>query len=395
MAYWNRHKGHVYFYSYYVKGKRQKKPKQIPRKQYSELDGASDEVIEQWRLDWERRWEKNDKFDPESIILSDSLITSYLEKYKAHLLKYKAKSTAVNRISVIRRYAIPYFLNNNPPLRDPQQWISISIRLLEYLEEKKLSWSMMAAINTDLRGFYNFMIEEGIIQHGRALPLRFPKKTEEDKLSPLPYIIEPQAMLNWVNKQSNYNVKLLGLLGYFCSLRPQESFGLKRSDFHAKPSTLKDLDCVKVMEKVGLFTKFVVHIDRQRDNYGAESDPKGLSRGFAACFNQEAATLIVGLISKLKPEEYLFSKNNKSLYDLWSEAKLGLTLKDLRRSSIRYLGYETRFSESPLLLKDHARHEEFETTLLYLRPPVQNSADDQPDELDITTWNTEKTDEAK
>ena len=254
MAYWlRRNDGKVYAYTRYTDGKYHKKPRQISRTETKKLDGQDDTQVEQWVRDYEFRWEKNEKFQPDQVLLSDELLSAYLEKYKLHLLKYRSKSTAFNRISTIRRYSIPFFLSQKPPMKDPQLWVGVSVKMLEYFEKEKLSWSMICAINTDLRGFYKYLIEEGIVQHGRMLLLRFPKKSEGDKETPLPFVVTPDEMLKFCSGVADPKVKLMGSLGYFFSLRPQEVFGLKKSDFIAKKEKVTTLDCVKHMTKSGLF----------------------------------------------------------------------------------------------------------------------------------------------
>src|SRR5687767_13363354 len=111
MAYWlPKGDGRIYVYTRYVNGVYQKKPKQIPREKTKELDAQSVVQIEQWVREYEYRWEKNTQFQPEQILLSDDLLSSYLDKYHKHLLKYRSESTADNRVSTVRRYSIPYFL---------------------------------------------------------------------------------------------------------------------------------------------------------------------------------------------------------------------------------------------------------------------------------------------
>ena len=102
-------------------------------------------------------------------MLSDELLASYLEKYKQHLLKYRSKTTALNRASIIRRYVFPFFLSQSPPLKDPQLWTSVSVRLLEHLEKSGLGFSLVREINTGLKGFYKYLIEEGIVAHGQMV----------------------------------------------------------------------------------------------------------------------------------------------------------------------------------------------------------------------------------
>ena len=181
-------------------------------------------------------------------------------------------------------------------------------------------------------------------------------------------------------------MKLMGLLGYFFSMRPQETFGIRRGDFISKPEKVGVLDCVKYMTKAGLFNKFAVFIDRQRAASGKLVDPKSGSRGHVACFNDQAAKLVVELIREFEKDESIFKNANRHLYDIWESAGLGLTLKDLRRSSLRYLGLDTRLGETPLHLKEHARHSDFNTTLLYLRAPKKELDESSFDDLDISNW---------
>lgn len=166
-------------------------------------------------------------------------------------------------------------------------------------------------------------------------------------------------------------IKLLSLIGYFFSLRPQEVFALKPSDFKAG-SEVKLLECSQAMTRSNLYDRFVVHIERQRTNRSELTTPKAGSKGWVSCFDKAGAKEIVSLLNKgSSPEEPIFKLNNRELYKRWRKFGIkGVTLKDLRRASLYWLGHHA--SMEPMLLKQHARHNLLETTMLYMRRPDED-----------------------
>jgi len=134
--------------------------------------------------------------------------------------------------------------------------------------------------------------------------------------------------------------------------------------------------CSKNMVKTVGFGRFVVQITQQRQQSGKISTPKTKgSRAWVACFNKDAAALIIALTKNRDPQELLFNKYMSIWYGkLW--AKYGIkdvTLKDLRRASILWLGQSAGME--PLHLMKHARHSSIETTMLYCRQPEEKAED--------------------
>lgn len=363
MAYWARNKlGHVYVYS-----RASGELKKLPRKETKHLDAEIDSNIDAWVSQWTAQYEG--KRSKDSIQWSDSRLTILLNQYISFMAnRGKSPTTYKQHKSLLYRYGIPYFLNQTPPLADPNQWPGASIRLIEALENKGLSYHQIFRTNVALRGFYDFLRDEGVVQNHLQLRLRNPVKPDTAKETPLDKIITPEVVLAKLKAVRDVRIRLLGLIGFFFSLRPQEVFALKPSDFKAG-SEVKFLECSQAMSQSNLYERFVVHISRQRTNKGDITPPKAGSKGWVSCFNKDAAMEIVKILNQLNsPDDEIFTLNNRELYKKWNKVGIrGITLKDLRRSSLYWLGHHA--SLEPLLLKQHARHNLIETTMLYMRRP--------------------------
>lgn len=181
--------------------------------------------------------------------------------------------------------------------------------------------------------------------------------------TPLKKVITPDEVIGWEFRRPD--LKLLSLLGYFFSLRPQEVIALKKTDF-AAGSDVAQLECCRVMATSGLFDRFAVHIERQR-LYAGETPrhPKSHSIGWVACFNREAALRIVELL-KQRPEQ-LFTHGLDWYNELRRREGVEWEFKDLRRASLYHLGHHTNLNL--VQLRNHARHRRVETTMLYTRRP--------------------------
>jgi hypothetical protein len=132
------------------------------------------------------------------------------------------------------------------------------------------------------------------------------------------------------------------------------------------------------MKEMKLFNRLVVHIREQKTDgkigSSASSEPKAHSKGWVGCFNEQAAREIVELLTGFGPTQPLFSvTNNRTLYKYWQQDGIqGITLKDLRRASLYWLGHHSNFSKEPIKLMKHARHKRIDTTMLYLRRPEES-----------------------
>jgi hypothetical protein len=258
-----------------------------------------------------------------------------------------------------------------PKLTKAGQPITVSVPASPYV---------IRAANVSYRKFYAWLGEEN---HVTPVKIKLRAPTIEAKHTKLPRTLAPDEVLKWAKKCPVAHVRLCGLLGYFLSLRPQESFAARELDFQFG-KVVSDLECGKVMKENGFYDQFAIMVHRQKQNNGEIlSHAKSESEGWIACWNKEAAKLIVDAVNeldklvvsrkknrKVDPNESLVKWNNRKLYEDWKKFGLrNMDLKDLRRASLYYLGMHT--SIQPLQLMKHARHKNIETTMLYCRRPKE------------------------
>jgi len=370
MAFWHKRtvKGRTYLYVYTRKNGKQVT---VPREQYKHLDGAPDHNVSAWVTKWALQNEHT-KATPDSLLFSDDVLTKRLDEWHAHFVNHLGRDerTANDYRSLILRYAIPYFLEQS--LKDPAQWPGVSIHLFDYLVRYGCSQVLIAKINLALRTFFRWHQDEGLVAWEGTLRLRNTRKVA--KPTPLAHMLTPEDVLKFVKAMPSPKVKLLALLGYFLSLRPQESFAVRPEDF-ASGSRVKDKECSKAMSKAKLYAGLAMHVQRQRTATNKTKPPKSHSRGWVSCFDKRAAGLLASLLNPL-PDGPVFDQDNRALYRLWETSTKGtplekIDLKDLRRASIYWLGHHSKLS--PIQLMKHARHKEFETTQLYLRRPEEEA----------------------
>ena len=375
MAFWQRKNSAVYVYT-----RREGKQTPLPRAETKHLDGLEDHNVQAWVDQWERQYE-GAKVQADGILFNSDRLTKLLDDFCAYRISHKKKNPATVRThhNFILNHAIPFFLQNDPPLKDPNQWPGVSVRLLEHLKAKGLPTSSIQHTNTGLRFFWEYLLEEGVVQ--TQIPLRLRGPVQERQPTPLTEFLTPDQAWKWAENCQDYDLRLMLLCGYFFSLRPHETFGLMRSDFKGGTAATL-LECTKAMARAGRFGRLAVNITRQRTKPGTTKPPKAGSAGWVACFDERAAKLLVDMIRERDPQELLL---NKWLPDWHTRrwAKEGIpnvTLKDLRRASLYWLGHHTPLQERPLDLMKHARHVDFDTTLLYLRRPDETV---ELDELDL------------
>jgi site-specific recombinase XerC len=274
------------------------------------------------------------------IAYDGTALSKSVQSWLAYLAsRRKSKSTIKEYERAIMRHVIPFFLDGDNPLTDPNQWPGKSVKVLSTLQAKGCTESQIVACNKALRSFYGYLPEEGGVQNGLQIRLRNPLKNVVT--TPLKTFLNPETVITFAQGKSDSDVKLMALLGYFFSLRPQELFALKKVDFGAG-SGVSSLECCKSIARIGLYNKLAVLIQRQKTNWSAIGEPKAKSRGWVGCFNEQAARLMVGLLKDFDKDDSLFLSNNRKLYREWECRGLdGVTLKDLRRSSLYWLGYNT------------------------------------------------------
>lgn len=361
MAFWNRQKGRVYVYSY-VDGKQ----KALSRDKVRHLDGQPDHNVQTWVQNYTEQFEKK-KYNLDTH-LADKKLSNLAEQFCEFLeSRGRAPETVWIHRHNLTSFILPFFLIQEPPLTNPDSWPSKSIRLLEYLQSKNLTPNYISKVNVSLRQFWKWMQEEGFITAPYELRLRNPViKTIS---TPLEYALTPDDVYDYVSKTENEELRFLALVGYFFSLRTFETWGLKRRDFRAG-NLASQLECATIMQKHGLYNKFTVNISKQRRRDGEYKEPKSESKGWVACFNEKAAQQIVAIIKDKEPDEPILKFKGDWYMKLWAKEGIpNITLKDLRRASIYWLGHHTSFELIPL--RNHARHKRAETTLLYLRRPEE------------------------
>lgn len=375
MAFWNRQGKRVYVYTYDSSAGKQKA---LPRKLTKHLDGEPTHNIQAWVDQYALQYE-NKKFTKQTFIESKKL-NNLVDLFGQYLKKRRrAEPTIQKHKSLLKRTILPYFLLADEQIySDPNNWPGISIKLLDYLQEKGLSDTLIETCNTSLRLFWNWLGDERYLTTPYELRLRNPVR--EDKETPLKRILTPDEVMTFVRASDDDEMKLLALLGYFFSLRPFEQFALRPIDFRAG-SEAAERECCTVMGRFGLYNRLAVNIHRQRIKSGDFTTPKAHSRGWVSCFHKEAAAEIVKLLKGREPEEVLFPHHADWLFVKWRRKGIKqVALKDLRRASLYYLGHHTSFELTALM--HHARHKKVETTRLYLRRPEDNITTDWG-ELDL------------
>jgi integrase len=186
-----------------------------------------------------------------------------------------------------------------------------------------------------------------------------------DEDTPLDVFLDPEDILKMVKKETKPDYAKYLLLGYFFSLRPQEIFGLKVSDFRAGTDVLQ-LEASKAMVGLDLYGQFVVHVQRQKTKKNKLAPPKKNSKGWVTCFNKEAATAFVQLVADKNPDDYVLDCEPNAFYKDWP---YDFEPKDTRRASLYWLGHNTDITQTQMM--KHARQKNPKSLELYLRRPEE------------------------
>lgn len=368
MAFWARKGDRTYVY-FYADGRQHV----LPRAKTEHLDGQAGEAVDLWVRDFEaqQRGERS-----EQARRSTPRLAHQLDQYVAFLRKRGRAPGTVREIrSALVRFVLPFFLGGDAPLTDPRDWSRRSIRFSDWLEGNGVGESMGRIAIRALRGFYAFLRDEGVVDVD--LRLRMPAK--QPKTTPLKSHLSPTEVLQFCRDCPDRITVLAALLGYFFALRPQEAMAICVKDFSAGPSVCQ-LQCSRAMRKAGLFDRLAVRVERQRTADGRITAPKAGSRGWVCCFDEGAARLLIRTLDGLASDARLLDREARRIYRRWQSRGIpGVTLKDLRRASLHWLGHNTDLH--PINLQKHARHASFDTTQLYLRNPESEL---QPGEVPLS-----------
>lgn len=352
------------------------KIKVLPREEIAHLDHHSDAYIESWMKKNSPKYESPTAMHYEAILYSDDRLNGFVEVWCDYLLnvRKRSKNTVNMHRHALLKHVIPYFLSQDPPLKDPEHWPSISPKYHLWLAEYRPHFvrSSVVRMCQTLKRFYSFLGEENLVMVHSPLIVRIPGADPDENQTPLKFTLQPEDIYEFVKSSKREDLKLLALIGFFMSLRPQEIFALTPSDFRAG-SLVQGLEAAKAMRRSKLFDRLAVQIKRQKRSNKDMARPKSNSRGWVCCFEEDAARLILNLITDKNPDDLLFTIGNDVVAKYWRrEGIKDVTLKDLRRASLYYLGHYTEFGHNIIDLMKHARHSKFDTTKLYLRRPEED-----------------------
>lgn len=367
MAFWNRRpQGYVYVYSYNPKtGKQQTLRRSITNK----LDDLTDREIDEWVQKWS---DENEKMRPRVEAKSHSAEVDRHITDWAHYLESRGlhRNTITGHVSRMNRFVAPFF--TGLPLDD---WPKRSIKLLAHLQELELGTRLIQQCNGALRKFYQWAGEEDIIRSGYEIKLRNPVFVKPP--TPLKRIVFPTEVLEFAeNADKPKHVRMFALLSYFLALRPQEVFAAMPQHFKAGMS-VRELECSKTIgtlkpldekQAFDFFDRLVIYVHEQKDGSGKIDECKKGSNGWVNCFSERAARAVVQLLKEMPAGRRVGKYNNRRLYSDWKEHGIkDCTIKDMRRSSLYWLGHHT--SIQPMQLQKFARHSDIKTTMIYMRRP--------------------------
>ena len=365
--FWQRRRdGRIYVYD-----RQNGKTVSISRDKIRHLDGRDDASVEVFVNSMRA---KPHKPKPQN----NKTLSDLVEKYRAYLqTRDLDKNTIENKTLPLMKYVFPFYLCHTPPLLEPDTWVGQSSKLLEHFRKLELSDQTIVRANGAFRGFWKWLREEGLVSEDRELFLRTPRLLS--KATPLQFTLTPDQVIAFA-KKAEPDISFMALVGFFCSLRPQEVFAISRATFRTGTKA-EGLECCKVMNKNGLYARLAVHIASQKSKTtGALKEPKAHSKGWVGCFNEHAARMIIEYVQSKPIEGVLIPFTVDYNMKRWSNYGIpGITLKDLRRASLYWLGHYSEFGI--VELRNHARHAKITTTDLYLRRPAE--ANNELDALDL------------
>lgn len=357
----------------------------LPRSLISHLDGQPRHIIQSWVDNYALTVEAR---MPGVYVVQDPALRELFRRFDVYMRARKDASTCDGYRKALLDRVFPFLLARPEPLTNPEAWVHAAPRLLEYLEAKKVSVENILRANTAFKKFWAWLIEDGVLPV--TMPdLRLRRPVRPTKTTPLKFTLNPDQVLAWCKKCPDPELKFMALMGYFCSLRPYETFGLTKA-FFAAGKAAQDLECCKTMAQMQMFDRLAVYVARNRRARKRRVEvekfkkPKtSASKAWVACFNEDAAKEIVKLVNKFpKDWDTFFQYAPRKCQEKWQENGMrGYSLKDLRRASAYWLGHNTEFSKHPILFQKHTRHKKMDTALLYLRRPEETTAED--DLLDL------------
>lgn len=335
----------------------------LPRRVTRHLDGEPEAIVQEWVNRWSNLNEVK-KVRPE-LSAVPNLWSETVDRWCDQLTKMGRDEKTIKDHRRHLLTALPFFTTAGC-----ESWADFpnySRKLGPWLLSIGKTERRIHAINQSMRLFWKWLDDEGLAEGLLKLTGGFKTKQR----TPLKITIKPEEILSF--KPERDDIRLLALIGYFFSLRPQEVIALRPMDFKAGSAT-SDIECCKALGSAGLYNRLAVYIHRQRTNKGFRK-PKMNSIGWVGCFDERAARELVKLMVGRPHDQPLFEHGLFWYIKLWKRHGLPNTVtKDMRRASLYHLGH---YSDLPVVaLKNHARHQNMETTMLYTRRPEELGEND-------------------
>lgn len=374
MAYFQRINGRVKaYYHDTTSGKNTA----IPRALIKHLDGASNLAIRQWLEEWEQqagisRQRQRTPLTEKTEELNH-IFASYQEQRR--LLRNITPSTLRDERTFWKRHVLPYFLTIKGE-EDVRKWHAHTASFSLYLmKEHKLAVKSVKQAGWLLERFGKHLVAASVLKHSWHVPLPI---LNRKATTPLELALTPSEILK-AAETIPPEWALALLLGYFASLRPGETFALTKADFLTGDGAKSVAKTYTRLNRVGLGSGLTVRVDKALKNEGIIGSPKTHhSYGYVNVWDVNAARLIASIVKDM-PDGRLFHGHKTSLFKGFKAATVGLfvpgvfiSLHDLRRASALYLG-RTKSIEV-MLLQDHMRHSDLQTTMIYTRRPLEEGA---------------------
>lgn len=389
MAFVVPRKGKKGIYVYYhdrATGKQQ----QVPRKKTKHLDKASQQEIQEWLDQWDKQHGRAAERSERINLKDDERLMQLWNQYKTqHTASSKRRIQAENSEQrLFDNHILPFFVGQLQN-KTPESWHDQIPNFHAYLFSKKLGDQTNRYVLWALRRFGEHLVWARHMNYPFAV--KVPAR-QNPNTTPLEITLTPDQILNSIESSfgvsakkwlkiggrpheiSEDDIKLSVLIGYFGSLRPQEQWALEKSDFITGDVAEKHTKTLPGLRSYGLGTKLSIVISK---SWQKTNPPKiealtksHYSAGVVNIWNPKAAKLIAELVKK-KPAGRVFKMSYFGWFQLWRRTiypKIGVSAHDLRRASGQYLGKVKRIDL--MTLKEHMRHSEIETTILYTRDPA-------------------------
>lgn len=374
MAYWQKKRGKVQVFHY---DKSKGRPVVLPREETSPLDDKTDAEIERWVRQWEADngiVRQNRGRRKETVNLPPAL-----EKFFKDYQSERSKEEGVGALQLrnervhFTKHILKYFVELHGK-NDVLRWADVGAGFRGWLTETtEMGPKSKKAVVLTLNRFGRYLKDVGKLKE----PWNFktPKlgHRRTTRTTPLPRPVAPDEVLKAAKalKVKHPNWALALLVGYFASLRPEETFALQRSDFLTGDSAVRHSQTYTRLRKKKLGTRLAIHITKALIDGTEIGPPKNYnSNGVVTVWSVKGAEAIAEILRYWPAKTAFFEHTKSYLFKTYrDDAKppLGVTLHDLRRASALYLGRE--IGVEPFLLQDMLRHADLETTMLYTRRP--------------------------